>query len=184
MMLLWNAILHNNPQRWKLFGGGIALSYLVVSLISNQTVPEFYITHFSFDAESANFRILIWDFGSASALKHPWFGVSFGEWERPAWMPPSIDMFWLIHAVEHGIPAAILMIIGFLSACAAVGFRSGLNQKLASYRLGYLVTMTSFFVVGWTVDFWNATYVVFMFLVGSGLWLSDPGATPESGRKT
>ena len=33
--------------------------------------------------------------------------------------------------------------------------------------------MTAFFVVAWTVHFWNATYVLFMFLMGSGVWMLD-----------
>ena len=34
--------------------------------------------------------------------------------------------------------------------------------------------MTGFFLVGWTVHFWMATYVLFMFLLGSGMWLLEP----------
>jgi hypothetical protein len=41
------------------------------------------------------------------------------------------------------------------------------------YRLGYLITMCSFFLAGWTVHFWNGTYVLFLFLLGSGYWMLD-----------
>ncbi len=33
--------------------------------------------------------------------------------------------------------------------------------------------MTSFFVVGWAVHFWNGTYVLFLFLMGSGASILD-----------
>jgi hypothetical protein len=33
--------------------------------------------------------------------------------------------------------------------------------------------MTGFFLVGWTVAFWDAAYVLFLFLLGSGVWILD-----------
>ena len=33
--------------------------------------------------------------------------------------------------------------------------------------------MTAFFLVGWTVHFWDAAYVLFLFLMGSGVWMLD-----------
>jgi hypothetical protein len=33
--------------------------------------------------------------------------------------------------------------------------------------------MTSFFLAGWMVHFWGATYVLFMLLMGSARWVVD-----------
>ena len=38
--------------------------------------------------------------------------------------------------------------------------------------------MTAFFMVGWTVHFWGATYVLFLFLLGSGVWILDAKSEP------
>ena len=95
------------------------------------------------------------------------------EWERPEWMPPSIDNFWLFYAVHYGLPAAFLLLLAFLSIFLAVGFRKGLDDKMTEYRTGFLITMTAFFLVGWTVHFWDAAYVLFLFLMGSGVWMLD-----------
>jgi hypothetical protein len=175
LLLSWNWLLRGVTARWKILWGILAAMYATIALVSNQTVPEFYLTHFSFDAQSANFRVLIWTFGTESVLLHPWFGVGLGEWTRPDWMPPSIDMFWLIYAVQHGLPAGILLMLAFFSAYLPVSFKKGLDDKLMQYRTGYSIMLTGFFLVGWTVDFWNATYVLFLFLVGSGMWLLDAG---------
>jgi hypothetical protein len=173
LLLSWNWLMGTFKARWKVLWCLFALVYVLVAVGSNQSVPAFFIGHFSFDDESSYFRVLIWNFGSQSVMNHPLFGVAFGEWDRPEWMPPSIDMFWLIYAVRHGLPAGILLFFAFASACLAVAFKRGLDERQDAYRLAYLVTMAGFFLVGWTVYFWNATYVLFMFLVGSGMWLLD-----------
>jgi len=171
----WNWLMGRYERRWMILWGLILASYLFISMASNQTVPEFYLTHFSFDQGSAYYRILIWHFGSESALNHPLFGVGFNRWDRPSWMPGSIDMFWLYHAVQFGIPAGLLIMLSFLSMVATVSFKRGLDTRLLQYRTAYLAVMTGYFVVGWTVHFWNATYVLFLFLLGSGSWLLDTG---------
>ena len=117
--------------------------------------------------------MLIWDYGSASVLNHPLFGVGLNDWERPGWMPASIDNFWLFLAVRYGLPAPFLLLLAFLSIFLAVGFKKGLDDKITAYRTAFLITMTAFFLVGWTVHFWDAAYVLFLFLMGSGVWMLD-----------
>jgi hypothetical protein len=176
LLLSWNWILRGYKQRWRMLWAVLFASYTFIAFASNQSVPEFFLTHFSFDQDSAYYRVLIWHFGSDSALNHPLFGVGFNRWDRPDWMPGSIDMFWLYHAVLFGIPAGILMLMSFLLLTLTISFRKGLDNKLAQYRTAYLIVMTGYFLTGWTVHFWNATYVLFLFLLGSGSWLIEAGA--------
>jgi hypothetical protein len=179
-LIFWNRALRTNEMRWRLLWALFFAIYVLISLVSNQTVPEFLMTHFSFDQQSAHYRVLIWNFGSESALNHPFFGVGFGRWDRPEWMPGSIDMFWLYHAVLFGLPAGILLLLSFLLTVISVSFRKGLAPKMVQYRTAFLIVMTSYFLVGWTVHFWNATYVLFLFLLGSGAWLVDVEPMPET----
>lgn len=179
-LLFWNWVLRANEMRWRLLWALLFAMYVLISLVSNQTVPEFLLTHFSFDQGSAYYRVLIWHFGSESVLNHPFFGVGFNRWDRPEWMPGSIDMFWLYHAVLFGLPAGILMTLSFLLTIISVSFRKGLDPTFVQYRTAFLIVMASYFLVGWTVHFWNATYVLFLFLLGSGAWLVDIGSQPET----
>lgn len=181
-ILVWDQILKNNPMRWRLLWALLLLMYVVISLGSNQSVPEFLLTHFTFDQASAYYRVLIWHFGSGSALNHPYFGVGFNRWDRPVWMPGSIDMFWLYHAVLFGLPAGLLMISAFFLTVVPIGFKRGLEPRLVAFRTAYLAVMSGYFLVGWTVHFWNATYVLFLFFLGSGSWLVDAGR--ENGKPT
>src|SRR4051812_170533 len=115
----------------------------------------------------------IWEYGSASVLNNPLFGVGFGDWARASWMPSSVDMFWLLNAMRFGLPAGLLMLSAFFMLFLAVSFRKGLDDRLNACRTAYLIVMASFFVVGWTVHFWGEAYNWFLFLLGSGAWLLD-----------
>lgn len=178
LLLAWNWALRSNPARWRILWLLAVLGYVAISLTSNQSVIEFFISRFAFDKDTAYFRLLIWYYGTESVAAFPWFGVGFGEWLRPYWMPPSIDMFWLVPAVRHGAPAALLMMGAFWAATLTISFRKGLDATQQAYRTGYLIVMTGWFLVGWTVHFWNGTYVLFVFLLGSGMWLLDATAEP------
>ena len=65
------------------------------------------------------------------------------------------------------------MVLSFFAVFLGVSFRKGLDERLIAYRTAYLTVMMTFFLVGWTVHFWGAAYLWFLFLLGSGVWLLD-----------
>ena len=172
-LLCWNGLLGTMRFRWKFLIALAAFVSLAIELVANRSTLDILVSYFLFDPGSYWFRKLIWLYGTESVSNHPLFGTGLGEWERPAWMGASIDNFWLFHAVRYGLPAAVLMPLAFFSIFLAVSFKKGLDAKLAEYRTGFLITMTAFFLVAWTVHFWDAAYVVFLFLMGSGVWMLD-----------
>ena len=175
MLIGWNWAAGSIKERWKILLGFSFIAGLSAELLSNRSLPAIFISYFAFNESSARVRLQIWDHGMASAMKHPLFGVGFNEWERASWMTTSIDMFWIIDAVRHGVPAELFMVIGFFAAVLTVAFKKGLDERAGVYRTAYLIAMTGFFMSGWTVYFWNATYVLFLFVLGSGMWIADIG---------
>ena len=180
-LLGWHGLLGPIEARWRILWVLGGLTYVVLELVSDQSVPQI-LTRYAFDPWTAFYRLLIFEYGWASVMGHPLFGTGFGEWPRPSWMPTSIDMFWLLPAVRHGLPTAMLMLLAFFTAFLGVSLKPYRDERLLSCRTAYLITMTSFFLAGWTVHFWMATYVLFMFLLGSGMWLldSDGGAITDA----
>jgi hypothetical protein len=172
-LLAWNGALRSIKNRWTILIALFASAFLLVEAVANRSALNILVSLFVFEPGSYWFRKLIWEYGTAAALNHPLFGVGLDEWPRPAWMPPSIDNFWLIHAVLHGLPAAALMPLSFVSIVIPLAFRRGFDGKLREYRTGFLITMTALALVGWTVHFWNTTYVLVLFLLGSGVWMLD-----------
>jgi hypothetical protein len=172
-LLSWNWLLRGIKIRWIILIGLSVSIVLAIELVANRSALEIVVSYFLFDPVSYWFRRMIWDLGSASVLAHPVFGVGMNEWQRPEGMPPSIDNFWLSIAVHQGLPAAFLILLTLLSIFLAVGFKKGLDDKLIECRTGFLITLSGFFLVGWTVTFWDAAYVLLLFLMGSGVWMLD-----------
>lgn len=177
MLIGWNWLFGTMQSRWKVFWGLVLIGYLVVEFGSNQTPIGFYISHFTFDSQTGWYRLAIWEHGTASVLNHPLFGIGLGDWVRPSWMgSDSVDNFWLLIAMRHGIPAVVTIGGVCLWLACSIGFRKGLDETLRDYRMAYLVCLSSFMVVGGTVHFWTSIYVWFLFLLGSGVWILDASA--------
>ncbi|MFZ7094179.1 hypothetical protein [Primorskyibacter sp. 2E233] len=177
-MAIWNEVLAKFRARWKVLAALTALAYIAIEIGSDRSAPAVFISYFSFNEYSAYMRLHIWNFGTLSIVNHPLFGIGFAEWARPSWMSSSIDMFWIVFGVRHGIPAMILTLLTFFAVYLPLAFRKNLPDRAASYRLGVIFTLTAFFLTGWTVHYWNATYVLFMFLLGASVWILN---VPDKG---
>lgn len=172
-LLLWNWFLRNISYRWWIIVAMLSALYLTVSVASNQTVFEFYVHYFAFSRDTGWDRIRIWHFGWISIFEHPFFGIGFNEYQRPEWMEPSIDMFWLVNFVCFGYPAGLLMVAIFWWIFISTACAKGLDKETCVHRTAYLISMVGIFVVGWTVHFWNAPYLAVMFWLGAGSWMID-----------
>lgn len=156
------------PQlSWRL-----ALLVLVVFVIalefsSQRGSVRTLMTLTALDPWTAYFRTLIWDYGVLNVQAHPWFGIGFAEWERPAWMPPSIDNQWLVLAVQYGLPEAVLrFIIPFAAAVVLFYQSSTLSLREQSMARGVAFSVLFFTILGFSVAFWNNTQAWFNILTG------------------
>jgi hypothetical protein len=173
LLMMWNWLLRSVSYRWKILWGAFLASYLFVEFGSNQSPVQFYISYLTFNPHTGWHRLMIWEYGSASVVNNPLFGVGLGNWVRASWMDGSVDMFWLVNAMRHGLPAGLLIVSALLMLFLAVSFRKDLDERLNACRMAYLIMMMSFFIVGWTVHLWGMAYIWFVFLLGSGAWLLD-----------
>jgi O-antigen ligase len=172
-LLTWNRLLRATKLRWKILIGLLASVYVFVGLVANRSALEVATGFFVFDPVSYWFRKMIWDAGSASAMNHPLFGVGLNDWDRPEWMPVSIDNYWLSNAVTHGLPAAVLLVLIIVSIVLPLSLKKGLDEKLVAYRTGFLITVAGFCIALSTVALWNASLAMFFFMLGGGVWMLD-----------
>jgi hypothetical protein len=173
-LLFWNGLLRGIKGRWKILIGLVVCMVLLIEMFANRSALNIIVSFFLFEANSYWYRKLIWIYGTDTVLNHPLLGVGLHDWERPAWMPAeSIDSFWLFLAIRSGMPGALLFLIAFFSNFLALSFQKGLDDKTAEYRIGVLSTMTSFFLIGFVGHYWDVAYVLFLFLMGSGVWMLD-----------
>lgn len=191
-LIAWDEILKSIKKRWKIFAILLGILYIILELASNRNAFQIIATELTFSAGSAWNRIHIFNNAIDDIFRNPIFGIGMGEWTRPKWLKPSVDNFWLLVALRYGIPAFIFLGLAVLITCWQVG-RAPLTGVYARARIGYLIAFASLSIAAFTVHLWDATYCLFMFLLGCGMWFvdidqtSDAGQTGEknpSGRKT
>lgn len=179
-LLLWNDTLKRIKQRWQIL---IILSLsigLAVELVANRSLLTIVVSFFIFEPASYWYRLQIWDFGTASVANHPLFGTGSDDWARPSWMGASIDNFWLASAVRYGLPGPILIGLAVLSILQALAFKKGLDEKLQAYRTAIIISIIATLTMAWTVALWDANYVLFLFFLGSGIWILDEAPDGEA----
>jgi hypothetical protein len=174
-LLSWNSLLWQIRARWKILICIVTIMAVAIEAVANRSLPSIVSGYLTFEPQSYYFRLLIWDYGSAAALNHPLFGLGLNlkDWERPNWMGPSIDNFWLYLAIRSGLLAPILLQLALLSVFLALAFKKRLDDKIEGYRTALLIILTGLYLVSWTVHFWDTAYVMLFFLMGSGLWMLD-----------
>ena len=173
-LLMWNWILRKVKGRWTILLSIFFVLYVIIDLLSNRTPIEVFITTLTFRGGASYNRLLIWEYGSAEALRHPIFGIGFNDWQRLPWMVPSVDNFWLLTAMKSGLPAFLMLIGAFISSIYKTASLDLSNDpKMASYRLAYIFGLIGFMLSLCTVHVWNATYVFLIFFLGSCVWMRD-----------
>lgn len=162
----WNRIFANNRHRWWILFGVLVLIYVAIDLVSTRSPMRVAFTYLTFSSHTAYWRMIIWEYGSAEVFRHPLFGIGFEEWERPSYMySGSMDNFWLVIAVRHGLPA----LLGFcLIALVPVikGFRKLAREGPTPTTEAYLFALTGLVVSACTVHYWLALLVFFTFFCG------------------
>lgn len=176
----WERVLTGVAGRWKALFTLFGVIYLCIDLFSNRTPFHVFVTYFTFSTHSAYNRINLWHYGTAEVARHPVFGVGLGDWIRPVWMSDSMDNFWLLITMRYGIPALIFLLATVFGLVIAAGLRKNIPAEWKAARHAWAFTLFGIAVAAATVHLWNALFVLFMFLVGSGAWLVDAPVETKS----
>ncbi|AWI86509.1 hypothetical protein CEW88_22375 (plasmid) [Alloyangia pacifica] len=180
-LLVWSALTRRLRERWLLLA--LVAGGLVVFELSTGFFLDLVIGTIAFNPDTAFNRVRIFGFALANIRTAPLFGIGLGDWVNLPGMSDSIDMFWMLVALRHGIPAGLLMLIGFLWLPLTLGARKIPDPRVRAYREGYVVTLAALFLALWTVHVWREAYVLVIFLLGSGSWMLGTGPAPHNGPK-
>jgi hypothetical protein len=173
LIIGWERLTLGIKGRWLMFSGLFGVFYVIIDILSNRSPLVVLISYLAMNPQTAYGRLLIWHWGTKNIYDNPIFGIGANDWERDFFMTDSVDMFWILPAMRHGIPVWILFFSLFFLVVVAVGRRKGLTGRMADYRMGYMTGMIGLFVCGWSVHFWDAILVLFMFLLGCGAFFLD-----------
>lgn len=109
-LVLWDKLTRG---RWVLLILLAALGYGLLDLVSNRTPLVIIISYLTFDPWTAWTRIAQWDYSTVAVMDHPLFGMGMSNaWQeiyKPRWLTDSVDSFWLVIAVRHGLVGLALV---------------------------------------------------------------------------
>jgi O-antigen ligase len=169
--IFWNWYARLNKKRWKTVAYGIATVYIFLSFWSDSTPLMAILRRITLDPQTAYFRTLIWTYGSDEVIRHPIMGIGFNDWVRPIWMhTASVDSFFLVQAMRHGFVGVLLLILSiFFLVKKMVSFINHKEtSKLQMITTGWIVSMVSLVLMGFTVDFFGTNRPLFFFMMGIG----------------
>jgi hypothetical protein len=190
LMIFWDKVTRGS---WKLLAALTAALYIFLELASNRGAVVIFFETLTISPQSGWWRIHIWRHGSAAALNHPIMGIGLNDWVRPVWLTSSVDNFWLLMAMRHGLVGIAFLGMAVVLHVAYVT-RANLLSDETRLRTGYGITLVGLLFVLSTVHVWNELAVFVMFFLGAGSFLyrarttepeetadyvESPGATPS-----
>ena len=134
--------------------------YILIDMLSNRSPLAVMASYLSLDKQTAHFRLLIYESAIKNVLDNLFMGIGLNGWVRPEWMPPSIDNFFMLVAVRHGVltVSSILMVIWAVLQ-STYAYNSGIH-------IAFRILVLSMVFAIFTVHIWNSVYVFFWFILG------------------
>lgn len=174
LLIGWNMILRAVRSRWWILAILSAVAYAVIEIGSNRSFFEVFIQYFSFNYGNAYWRIIIFIEGIQNVWDNPLFGLGYRDWVRPDWMhSASVDNFWLLAAMQNGIPG-FLLLASFYGTVLAFLIRIPLTDPVPRrIREGLLISLVALVAAAGTVHFWGIVQVFAFVLLGAGSWLAQ-----------
>jgi O-antigen ligase len=172
LILAFGAILIYHVKKyipkisWWTISGLLGLLVWSLHLASKNGIIS-VISRLTLTPRTAEYRTLIWEYGSVSVAKYPWFGIGYLQWDRLEWMGESVDAHFLLLAMRHGLIVPALLLIAMIYGMIRLGLIiPHLPPKDRAFAIGINICMVIFLVVGQTVNYFGSTNVLFMAMVG------------------
>ena len=168
MMAGWDKITRG---RWMMLFAGIGSIYVFLSVVSDRGPIILLIDNLTFNPSTAWWRVHIWDYGVQNVMDNPLMGLGLNDWARPDWLADTVDNFWLLTAMQAGLPALAFLVIALVIHVVRIVKVEGLDEQTRDIRTGYLVVLAGTVFTLSTVHVWDAMAVFIMFFIGAGSFL-------------
>ena len=162
----------NGGKRFWVGFGFIAVSgMLLINLISNRGFFAILISYLTFNPVTGYYRLLQWEHSMDDIADSPLFGIGLNDWTRPDWMNSSIDSFWLLMTLQHGIISSSILL--FVCLYAVFKALNNLHKHDPAIRWmveSWILAFMSLILIGFTVDYFGKIQPLFFFVLGSIAW--------------
>jgi hypothetical protein len=147
----------------------------LLDLITPDGAVSFLVNNLTLVPATADYRIMTLQYSMETLRENLLFGVGHsGDVDLPWWHTGSIDNYWLSTAVNHGLPATLLLIALIVVHLWRVMMATGLDATAGAYRSGHLIAVTGLIFTLTTVHIWGAASVMVMAYLGAGVWIYAP----------
>lgn len=156
-------------HKWTALAFCLAVFFVFVELASPRGAVEALMSRMSFSQWNGYIRLIQWEHGWANVMGHPLTGLGFNDWARPEWLAASIDSYWLVLAVRHGLVVPLLLVASIVAMLARAGQASRRSDATPWRRTMirvWAVTVVAIAVSGISVHFWAQSVVLLFFLMG------------------
>ncbi len=158
---------------WRIILPIFGLMLLVLHFMTDRGVIVFF-SSFTLNPQTSAFRRIIWEYGTRSVEKHPWFGIGFSEYERPVWMlTASVDNHWLLLAMRHGlIPALSTLAVAIAGVVLLSASSARVPEDERRLRVGLAIALFSIILLGFSVAFFGGAIYWFYMMFAIALSLA------------
>jgi len=162
-----------------LFFAGLA-GALIIQAVSNRGFFGILISYLTFNPNTGYFRMLQWEHTMDDIAESPVVGIGLigpglHDWSRPYWISTwfgnSIDSFWLLIALQHGLFAAFVLLLASLyAAFNTLNLLRYHHDKTRWMVTAWLLSFFSLILIGFTVDYFGKLQPMFFFALGMSGW--------------
>lgn len=150
----------------------LALSGMIlISALSNRGFFAILVSHLTFNPVTGYYRMLQWQYTMDDIADHPLFGIGLHDWTRPDWMNNSIDSFWLLMTLQHGLIASFILFFTCLYAVFHMLNKLHKYHRATQWMVkSWILAFMSLILIGFTVDYFGKIQPLFFFMLGSIGW--------------
>lgn len=150
---------------WKVILPTLGVFVLLLHLGSQNGLIN-VIIRLTLNPQTGYFRQLIWQYGTLSVDKHPFFGIGYEGFERPSWMPESVDNHWLLLAIRFGaLPAFTIGFIAIAVVCILCLNSNRGSEIERRLRVSLAASLFSLCLMGFSVAFFGGMQTWFYMLI-------------------
>lgn len=174
-MMTWDRLVQAAKSKWFLLIAIGVFSFVFLELVTPNGAVDFLISTVTLNPASGNYRLETFRYVFAAILRYPLFGTDDPDnVGLPWWHTGSIDNFWLVTAIEMGLPAMLFLFSAMVVHLTRTITADGLDETASTYRTGHFIAIPGLIFLLITVHIWGAANVMIMAYIGAGAWIYAP----------
>ncbi len=165
----------HGAQRFWVGMGFLGVSFIIlINALSDRGFFAILISYLTFNPVTGYYRLLQWEYTMDDIVENPLFGIGLNDWTRPDWMNNSIDSFWLLMTLQHGIIANFILLFACLYAVFYALNRIHKHHQSTRWMVqAWILAFMALILIGFTVDYFGKIQPLFFFVLGSIAWAKN-----------